>query len=73
MKVGFNSLSRETDCKVDELSSFERKRTLYILIAHNLAHHWLGDLVTFKNWTSIWFYESLASSAVDNALVKVRI
>lgn len=61
---------RETDCKIDELSSFERKRTLYILIAHNLAHHWLGDLVTFKNWTSVWFYESLVSSAVDNALVK---
>lgn len=63
---------RESDCKVDELSSFELKRTLFIMVGHNLAHHWLGDLVTFNNWTSVWFYESLAITSVDDALVKVR-
>uniref|UniRef100_A0A8D8VV21 Thyrotropin-releasing hormone-degrading ectoenzyme n=1 Tax=Cacopsylla melanoneura TaxID=428564 RepID=A0A8D8VV21_9HEMI len=63
----------ESDCQVDELSTFEQKLALYILVGHNLAHHWLGDLVTLKNWTSIWFYEALAISSVDDSLNKTDL
>jgi aminopeptidase N len=30
------------------------------VIAHELAHHWAGDLVTLKDWSHMWLNESFA-------------
>lgn len=31
------------------------------LMAHELAHHWFGDLVTIKSWDDLWIKEGMAT------------
>lgn len=52
---------REIYLLVDSNSTASSRQQVALVVAHELAHQWFGNLVTMKWWDDLWLNESFAN------------